>query len=145
MRVYAIKTFRPQHQKGQTVSAGQALEVSNSYGQELIRTGLAVEDTKMLKEHQNKMLSDFENKGMPLESESPEQRSQGNIGPTDEKSPKLEKMAVKDIAKVIGETPEPHRMPDGAAEASDGAVISGTPANADPAKPAPGKPAPAKK
>lgn len=145
MRVIAIKTFRPQHEKGKTATPGQTLEVSNSYGQELVRTGLAVEDSKMLKEHQNKMLTDLENKGMPLESETAEERTQGYVGPTGDKTAKLEKLAVKDIAKVSGETPEPHRMPDGAAEANDGSVVSGTPANADPAKPAPGKPAATKK
>lgn len=141
MRVIAIKTFRPQHEKGKTATPGQTLEVSNTYGQELVRTGLAVEDAKMLKEHQNKMLTEFENKGMPLESETPEERTQGYVGPTGDKTAKLEKLAVKDIAKVSGETPEPHRMPDGAAESSDGNVVSGIPANSEPQKPTPGKPA----
>jgi hypothetical protein len=84
MKITAVKTFRPANAKGESVRSGDTLDVDNFYGHQLIEQGLAVEGSKALKEHDNKMLAEFEDKGLPTESESPEERSQGKTGPTGE-------------------------------------------------------------
>lgn len=118
--------------KGQAAVPGQTLDVSDGYGNELIRLGLAAEPGKAMDTLENKMLEGYENK-MPFEPETIEQRSQGYIGA----------VSVGDSVKVArgaqtlklrdplhtgaGEDPEPHRNPDDAAfdsMHSGGTVVS---------------------
>lgn len=81
MQLYALNSFRPGGQKGKTVSRGDAFEIDDHTGEQLIAGGLATRDKKAVKEYENKMQAEFANKGLPVESETPEARSQGNAGP----------------------------------------------------------------
>lgn len=82
MELVALKTFRPQYKKGVLVSAGDTFIVDDPYGRDLMLLGLAAQPaSKQLQEHENKMLKDYQDKGMLTVSESPEQRAQGYNGP----------------------------------------------------------------
>ncbi len=81
MKIRAIKTFRNMHSKGDIIQRGSTVEVDDAYGQELIRTELAVDSVKALKEHENKMLADYQDKKLPVHTETEDQRTQGMIGP----------------------------------------------------------------
>jgi hypothetical protein len=81
MRITPVKKFRLKHEKGTLVQRGVSIDVDPEYGQTLIQTGLAVADTKQLRDYENKMLQDYANKKLPVDAESPEQRSEGWVGP----------------------------------------------------------------
>jgi hypothetical protein len=102
MSYTAIKKFRLSSEHGKSiVSIGDTLEVDDFYGQQLVRDGLAV-SAKMKKEHENKMLQDFEDKGLPTTVETPEQRTQGFTGPTDKSESLDERTQGKERANKEG-------------------------------------------
>jgi len=80
MKVTATKTFRPRNRKGEVIHRGTVLELEDDYAQELIRTDMVVAEGKSLKDYQNKMQAEYEDKGLSLKTETPEQRSQGLLG-----------------------------------------------------------------
>jgi hypothetical protein len=85
--VTATKTFRPRDRKGEVIHRGTVLELEDTYAQELIRSDMAIE-SKSLKDYQNKMAHEYEDKGQKLTTETPEQRTQGLMGETsDSESP----------------------------------------------------------
>jgi hypothetical protein len=134
MKVTALKTFRPMNLKGQIIEAGETVDVSDHYGVELVRTGLAVEGEKALKDLKNKMLSEMENKGMPTEPETSEERSQGKVGPMSV----ADSLDVKNGGKTrkikdpyfdkAGEDPAPYRTDDNAANAGAAGTVVKDPA-----------------
>lgn len=82
MELVALKSFRPQNQKGKSIALGQTFSADDQYGKELVRLGLAVEGgSKEQQEYKQKMKEDYENKGMPTTPETPEERSQGLTQP----------------------------------------------------------------
>jgi hypothetical protein len=81
MRITPVKKFRIKHQKGALAQRGVSIDVDNEYGQTLVQTGLAVADTKALRDYENKMLAEYANKKLPVDTETAEQRSQGWVGP----------------------------------------------------------------
>lgn len=81
MQVTTIKKFRHKHNRGQVVSIGTKLDTDNEYGQYLVNNGLATNDAKSLKEYENKMRQEYEDKRLPVEEETEEQRTQGLTGP----------------------------------------------------------------
>lgn len=82
MTLVALKSFRPQDQKGKIITLGDTFTVDDQYGRDLIRLGLAAEQgSKQQTDHDNKMLADFKDKGMPTTSETLEVRAQGKTGP----------------------------------------------------------------
>lgn len=81
MRITALKTFRNQFSKGDIIQRGTSVEVDDNYGETLVRSGLATNSAKALKEYENKMLADYQDKGLPVRVETYEERTQGLIGP----------------------------------------------------------------
>lgn len=81
MNITPLKTFRNKHNKGQLLRRGVPANVDDSYGQMLVQTGLATDDAKSLKEHQNKMMAEYADKGHPPEPETPQVRTEGRVGP----------------------------------------------------------------
>lgn len=81
MKITALKTFRDKHSKGELIRRGTEVDVDEEYGKTLVQTGLAVSDAKALKDHNNKMLADFQDKRLPTHVESAEERTQGLEGP----------------------------------------------------------------
>jgi hypothetical protein len=115
-KIRAIKTFRNKHAKGDIIQRGSSVELDDDYAAELVRTGLAVDSVKALKEHENKMLADYEDKNLPVHTETEDQRAQGMIGPTkDSETPeertqgkngvKKSAIAAADTASKQKETP----------------------------------------
>lgn len=98
MQVVAIKTFSPDN-KGQLVKRGTTIEVEEQYGRDLIRGELAVE-VKDAPAHENKMLKDYEDKGMITTPESEAQRSQGKLGPTHKSETPEQRNQGKNVAAV---------------------------------------------
>jgi hypothetical protein len=116
MKITAIKTFRNMHQKGDIIQRGSVVDVNDDYAGELVRTGLAVDSSKALKEHENKMIADYQDKNQPVHTETEDQRAQGMIGPAkDSETPEQrtmgttgpKKSAVAEAVKVsqMKETP----------------------------------------
>ncbi len=96
MQVVATKTFRPAVERDRTVTSGEVMEVDQNYGRELIRLGLAVaNEPKAIEEHENKMLQDFQNKGLPTKSQTERDRSQGVVGPSDKSDTAQERSSGK--------------------------------------------------
>lgn len=81
MEIIAIRKFRRKHNKGDIVNRGDHLTVDEGYGKDLIQSELAVKDEKQLGEYQNKMRAELLQNKIPVDVETPEQRTEGNTGP----------------------------------------------------------------
>lgn len=119
MEITALKTFRIA--KGKVAQRGDQVTVDDNYGAELVRTGLAANGKKALKEIEDKMVKSFENKGMPTEPETYEERVEGKSSTAKKSSG--EKVNAKDpfIAQA-GQNPEKNRIPDKAVQPETGGI-----------------------